>query len=133
MKLKFNNFYSSPRCKVCLLWSQDFLINHVVSHPQFEAFNVTFLPWRIQFHLVIVYAEHTRLERQALWQDLTSFLAFVPGLTIVGGDFNSIASSSEYRGSSTRNWSSMQDLSGLLTLQVCRIKCRRANSTLGQA
>lgn len=97
-KLRFSNFISSSNNKICLLWSSDFIISNASSNSQFEVFQAEFIPWDTKFHLVIIYAKHSRTERQQLWVDLATSLQTIDGPVIVGGDFNTIACTEEYRG-----------------------------------
>lgn len=73
-----------------------------------------YIPWAIKFDLIVVYVKHFRAERQQLWVDLTSFLQTVDGPFVVRGDFNSIATTYEYRGATTPYLNSLREFSAFI-------------------
>lgn len=112
--LHFQHYFSSSSCKISLLWNSEFMVSPILSSNQFEAFSVTYTPWNFSFHLVIIYAKHTRMERMQLWNDLYAFIQSTPAPLILGGDFNAIAIPAEYRGNAIPNPHSMQDFKAFI-------------------
>ncbi|XP_020272601.1 uncharacterized protein LOC109847772 [Asparagus officinalis] len=91
-----SNVHEARKCRIWILWDYESLsIQNVISTEQFITFSIESRYGKFSSLCTIVYALNQMSSRKILWRKLLEYKQNVTGPWIIGGDFNTIASSEE--------------------------------------
>jgi hypothetical protein len=114
LSLGYGGALSNVSGKIWILWSKSFVIQSVFDSSQLLSVVCSSSSFPRPFLFSAVYAKCVRVDRLSLWDDILSLADFGCSASVVGGDFNVVASQAEKVGGVAVNRLSISDFNSFV-------------------